>query len=326
MKKVLCLAMSLLMVCTLVACSGDKKDGGNSSSKKVGIVQIVDHASLNTIREAAVKEITDTDDSIEIVYKNANGDMSTLNTICQQFKDDGVDAIIAIATPSAMAAANVSKDIPVIFSAVSDPIGAKLVDSLEKPGGNITGTSDEVQVDQILALATEMLPETKSIGLLYNSGEVNSVSNMNKAKEYAKANGLEVYESAFANTADIQSSMQNLCQQADIVFTPNDNSVASAMDVVSAVANKTNTPLFVGADSMVADGGLATVGIDYTSLGKETGKMTIKVLNGTSPADIPVKVFKDNLSVYINTDVANKLNITTLDTIKKNHETVVEVK
>ncbi|OCN05834.1 hypothetical protein A4S06_07275 [Erysipelotrichaceae bacterium MTC7] len=324
MKKVLCLAMSLLCVFTLVACSGEKES--SKESKTVGIVQIVDHASLNTIREAAVKEIEKENKDVKIIYKNANGDMSTLNTICQQFKEDGVDAIIAIATPSAMAAANVSKDIPVIFSAVSDPIGANLVKSLEKPGGNITGTSDEVQVDQILDLAKEMIPTAKTVGLLYNSGEANSVSNMDKAKAYAKENGLTVVEGAFANTSDIQSAMQSLCDKADIVFTPNDNSVASAMDVVSAVANKTNTPLFVGADSMVADGGLATVGIDYTSLGKETGSMTIDVLNGTKPADIPVKVFKDNLSVYINTDVASKLGLDNLDAIKANHKKVVEVK
>lgn len=324
MKKLLCLGLSMLFVFSLVGCGND--DSGDDKAFKVGIVQIVEHPSLDTIREAAEKQLKTYDGKIEVLYENAGGDQSMLNTICQQFKEQDVDVIIAIATPSAQAAANFSDEIPVVFSAVSDPVGAGLVKDLEKPDGNITGTSDEIQVDLIMDLAIEMYPETKSVGFLYNSGEANSASNLDKLKAYAKDNNLSVVEGPFTNTSEIQASTQSLIDKADIIFAPNDNSVASAMDVVSSLTKDSKTPLFVGADSMVGDGGLATVGINYEELGKETGNMVIQILDGTSPSDIPVKVFKEDLNVYINTSVAEAIGFGSIDTLKENHKDVVEIK
>ena len=328
MKKLLCLGLSLVCVFSLFGCdSSDDKEstGGKKEKFKVGIVQIVEHPSLDTIREATVKELEASDLDVEILYENASNDQSLLSTICQKFKDEDVDVIVAIATPSAMAAANFSDDIPVVFSAVSDPVGAGLVKDLEKPDGNITGTSDEIQVDLILDLAVEMYPETKTIGFLYNSGEANSVSNLEKVKDYASKNNLEVVEAAVTNTGEVQSATQTLIDKTDVIFAPNDNTVASAMDIVSSLTTESKTPLFVGADSMVGDGGLATVGINYEDLGTSTGDMVIKILNGTSPSDIPVKVFKEDLSVYINTTVAKAIGFDGIDNLKEQHEDVVEV-
>lgn len=324
MKKLLCLSLSMLFVFSLVGCGNDKTD--KKDAFKVGVVQIVEHPSLDTIREATIKQLEAYDGDIEILYENAGGDQSMLNTICQQFKEKDMDVIVAIATPSAQAAANFSEDIPVVFSAVSDPVGAGLIKDLEKPDGNITGTSDEIQVDLIVDLALEMYPDTKSIGFLYNSGEANSASNLKKLKAYAKKKNLTVIEGPFTNTSEIQASTQTLIDKADIVFAPNDNSVASAMDVVSSLTKDAKKPLFVGADSMVKDGGLATVGINYEKLGKETAKMVIQIIEGTSPSDIPVKVFKDDLSVYVNTSVADAIGFQSLDALKENHKDVVEVK
>lgn len=322
MKRLFSLGLSLLCIISLVGCGETKKD----ETFKVGIVQIVEHDSLDTIREAAVKQIKKDIPDVEIFYQNAGGDQSALNTICQQFMDDEVDVIIAIATPSAQAAANFSEDVPVIFSAVSDPVGAGLVKDLQKPEGNITGTSDEIQVDQIMDLAMEMYPFTKSVGFLYNSGEANSVSNLDKLKAYAEDHNLEVIEGPLTNTGEIQTSTQALIDKADIIFAPNDNSVASAMDIVSNLTKEAKKPLFVGADSMVSDGGLASVGINYENLGKETGNMVKQIFDGKTPSDIPVKVFKDDLNVYINTTVMKAIGFDNLDMLKQNYKNLVEVK
>lgn len=323
MKKLVCLSLSFVFMFSLVACGNDEKK--EDSSFKVGIVQIVEHPSLDTIREATIAQLEKEDPNIEIIYKNAGGDQSALPTICQQLKDDGVDVIVAIATPSAQAAANFSEDIPVVFSAISDPIGAGLLKDLEHPEGNITGTSDEIQVDLILDLAKEMYPEAKSIGYLYNSGEANSVSNLKKVEAYAKEHNLAVVTGPFTTTGEIQTATQMLLDKADILFAPNDNSVASAMDIVSSLAIEAKKPLFVGADSMVGDGGLATIGINYEDLGTETANMVIQILKGTSPSDIPVKVFKEDLSVYLNTTVAKKIGFDGIDALRKTHEVIVEV-
>jgi len=325
MKRILCLGLSFICIFSLFGCDNKESASDEKEKFKVGIVQIVEHPSLDTIREATIKEIETSDVDVEILYENASNDQSLLVTITQKFKDEEVDAIVAIATPSAMAAANFSDDIPVVFSAVSDPVGAGLVKNLEKPEGNITGTSDEIQVNLILDLAVEMYPKTKTIGFLYNSGEANSVSNLEKVKAYASKNSLEVVEAAITNTSEVQSAAQTLIDKTDVIFAPNDNTVASAMDIVSSLTVEAKTPLFVGADSMVGDGGLATVGINYEDLGTSTGNMVIQILNGTSPTDIPVKVFKEDLSVYINTTIAKAIGFDGIKHLKEQHEVVEEI-
>ena len=325
MKRILCLGLSFICIFSLFGCDNKESASDEKEKFKVGIVQIVEHPSLDTIREATIKEIETSDVDVEILYENASNDQSLLVTITQKFKDEEVDAIVAIATPSAMAAANFSDDIPVVFSAVSDPVGAGLVKNLEKPEGNITGTSDEIQVNLILDLAVEMYPKTKTIGFLYNSGEANSVSNLEKVKAYASKNSLEVVEAAITNTSEVQSATQTLIDKTDVIFAPNDNTVASAMDIVSSLTVEAKTPLFVGADSMVGDGGLATVGINYEDLGTSTGNMVIQILNGTSPTDIPVKVFKEDLSVYINTTIAKAIGFDGIKHLKEQHEVVEEI-
>ncbi|MFV0381595.1 MAG: ABC transporter substrate binding protein [Breznakia sp.] len=326
MKKLQCLAMSFILVFGISACKNTKEDANAKTEVfKVGIVQIVEHPSLDTIRKATIKAIEKSDKNIDIIYKNASNDQSLLTTICQQFKDDEVDVMVAIATPSAMAAANFASDIPVIFSAVSDPVGAGLVKNLEKPEGNITGTSDEIQVAMILDLAMEMYPKTKTIGFLYNSGEANSMSHLKKVEAYAKQYKLEVIATPAVNTGEVQSATQTLIDKTDIIFAPNDNTIASTMDIVSTLTKKAKIPFFVGADSMVQDGGLASVGIDYEDLGSESGNMVLQILNGKSPRDIPVKIFKENLNVYINTAVAKAIGFDQLEDIKKQHKAVIEM-
>ncbi|MEF9967898.1 MAG: ABC transporter substrate-binding protein, partial [Longicatena sp.] len=219
------------------------------------------------------------------------------------------DVIVAIATPTALSAAKYAKKIPVVFSAVSDPVGANLMKDLSKPENNITGTSDEIQVDQILELALKVNPTLKKLGFIYNSSEANSVSNLEKAKKFCKEKNIELVEGSGANITEIQSAVSVLVDKCDAIFAPNDNTVASSMNALVETANKKKIPVYTGADSMVSDGGFASVGIDYTDLGKETAKMVDQILKGKKVADIPVKVFKTNLNIYINENTMKTIGI-----------------
>ncbi|NLU52417.1 MAG: ABC transporter substrate-binding protein [Clostridiaceae bacterium] len=310
MKKMLSviLAITMLMssILLLSGCSG----AGNV--KKIGIVQILEHPSLNTIRESIIKELEANGykdgQNIRIDYQNAQNELTNLKTISQKFVRNKYDLIIAIATPSAQTVKNETNEIPIIFSACTDPVGAGIVTSLEKPGGNVTGTSDAVSAEMIMELARKITPGIKTIGALYNLSEPNSVSVINDLKNYAGNNGLTVVEATVTSTADIQQAVNSLTGKSDAIFVPIDNTVASAMKVVAETATKAGIPVYVGADSMVKDGGLATYGINYEILGKETAKMAIEVLNGKNPGDIPVKLMTD-MDIYINQDTASKLGI-----------------
>lgn len=310
MKKklsvILAITMMLSSILLLSGCSGA------TNVKKIGIVQILEHPSLNTIRESIIKELEANGykdgQNISIDYQNAQNEMTNLKTISQKFVRNKYDLIIAIATPSAQAVKNETSEIPIIFSACTDPISAGIVTDLEKPGENVTGTSDAVSAEMIMGLAQKITPGIKTIGALYNLSEPNSVSVINDLKEYAGNNALTVIEATVASTADIQQAVNSLVGKTDAIFVPIDNTVASAMTVVAETATKAGIPVYVGADSMVKDGGLATYGINYEILGKETAKMAVEVLKGKNPGDIPVKLMTD-MDIYINTDTASKLGI-----------------
>lgn len=316
MKKKLTAVLAVMMMVTLAftGCggAGAKTEAPAKELPTIGIVQIVEHPSLDTIRENIISQLAEEGfidgKTVTIDYKNAQNEMANLKTICQSFSSKNYDLIIAIATPSAQAALGETTEIPIIFSAVTDPMAAELVDSLEVPGGNVTGTSDAVSAQMIMDLALEITPDIKTIGALYNSSEVNSVSVVNDLKEYAAANGLTVIESAITNTSEVQQAAQFLAGKSDAVFSPIDNTVASAMPIVVETLNNAKIPFYVGADSMVADGGLATYGINYVILGKETGKMAAAVLNGADTATMAVKTMTD-MDIYVNKQTAKTIGI-----------------
>lgn len=319
MKKLGILCISLLMTLSLVACGSNDE---TEKKLKIGIVQISEHESLNIVREACIKKLEELgydDENSEIIYKNAGGDSTTLKTIVEQFKSDEVDVIVPISTPCAQAAAPYAEDIPVVFAAVSDPVGAGLVSALDDTSGNITGTSNEIQVDQIMDFGLQLYPEIKTLGLLYNPGETNSESSIKMAKQYAEEHGISIVESAITSTADVQTGVENLLDKVDAIFIPNDNTIINAMDIVSSLTKKAKIPTFCGVDTFIKSGGLMNVGIDYEDLGSETGIMVDKVLKDTDVKEIPVKVFKENLNVYINKTTAEAvgLDISNLTSDKK---------
>lgn len=311
-KNVTGLLIIVMMLAGLITgCGGN---GGGSANPEelptVGIVQIVEHPSLDTIRESILAQLAEEGfvdgETITVDYQNAQNEQANLKTICQKFASNHYDLIIAIATPSAQAALGETTEIPIIFSAVTDPLAAKLVASLETPGGNITGTSDAVSAEMIMNLALEITPDIKTVGALYNSSEVNSVSVIDDLKEYAASNGLTVVDAPVMNSSEVQQSATFLAGKVDAVFSPIDNTVASTMPIISQTLIDAKIPFYVGADSMVNDGGLATYGINYKILGQETGKMAAQVLNGTDPGTIPVMTMKD-MDIYINQKTADKI-------------------
>jgi len=323
-KSVVILVCLSLLMTSLVGCTPNQKEASESqnSDKKlqIGIVQIVEHPSLNTIRESFVQELDKQGfkdgEKVVIDYQNAQGDQTNLKTICQKFVNNKYDLIIAIATPSAQAAVGETKDIPIVFSACTDPVGSGLVSNLEKPGQNVTGTSDAVSAQKIMELAQRITPDIKTVGALYTSSETNSVSVVNDLKDYAAKNGLTVIEATVTNSSEVQQAVSSLVGKVDAVFSPIDNTVASAMPLVAQVANKAKKPVYVGADSMVKDGGLATFGINYTILGQETAQMAVEILNGKKAGEISVKTMTD-MDIYVNKDTAAAIGITIPDDVLK---------
>lgn len=312
MKKLMTVLMILVLTVVMMTGCGDNNSGTSGEVLKVGILQLMEHPSLNTIRESIIEGLADEGyvdgENLEIDYKNGQNDMTNMKTIAQAFVADKCDVIVAIATSAAQAVLSETTEIPIIFAAVTDPVDAQLVDSLEVPGGNVSGTSDEVSAEAIMNLANEITPGFKTIGALYSAGEDNSDSVIKGLKEYAAANGYEVVESTVTNTSEVQQAAQYLADKADVVYSPIDNTVASAMAVASEIFNNAKVPFYVSADSMVQDGGLATYGIDYTVLGKETAKMVAQVLGGADVSAMPVVKMSD-MNVYVNTKTADAIGV-----------------
>ena len=324
MKKLLSLFLCAAMILALAGCA----QGGSSSQESaqgeaapegakevtVGLIQLMEHPSLDEIRAAIEARIQERAGeyglSVEVQYQNAQNDTSTINTICQQFVANGVDAIVAIATPAAQGAAAAAQNtgIPIIFSAVTDPAAAGLVENLTAPEGNVTGTSDAIPVEKIFALAAELTPDVKSYGLIYNTSEVNSLSVIEETKAYLDGQGIPYVDGAVTSSADVQTSARHLLEQCDALFAPIDNTVAGAMGVVAAEAIQAGKPVYVAADSMVADGGFATVGVNYTNLGTQTGDMVLKILSGTPVSEVPVEVLRDN-AVTVNPETAAAIGV-----------------
>lgn len=322
MKKLTAVLMTLAMILTLFAGCGAsapaespntdaEAPAANGEKLKIGIVQIVEHPSLDQIRTTFIDELAALgydESKVEIDYQNAQNEMSNVTSICQKFVGDQVDLIVAIATPSAQGAAAATTEIPVLFSAVTDPISAGLVDSMDAPGGNCTGTSDAIPVDQIFALADELTPGLETFGFIYNLSEPNSVSVIEQCKEYLTGLGLKYEESTIANVGELTTAAESLVGKVDAFFSPIDNTVASGMVTVAEIAKNNSIPYYVAADTMVADGGLATVGVDYVQLGKQTASMAVEVLEGADPAAMPVQIM-ENYATVVNTETAEALGV-----------------
>ena len=318
-KKALALVCALAMVFTLCAC-GSKDDSGKDSSDdsakvyKVGICNYVDDASLNQIVEniqAQLKAIGEEKGvTFEISYDNCNADATVMEQIITNFIADGVDLMVGVATPVAMRMQALTEDneIPVVFSAVSDPVGAELVESLEAPGANVTGTSDYLDAEAIMNLIFANDPDAKKIGLLYDVGQDSSAASIAAAKEYLSKKGVEVVEHTGSTADEVMLAAEAMVADGvDAVFTPTDNSIMKAELAIYETLAKAGIPHYTGADSFALNGAFLGYGVDYANLGVETANMVADILlNGADPATTAVKTF-DNGTATINTEICAEL-------------------
>ncbi|HEX3032242.1 MAG TPA: ABC transporter substrate-binding protein [Bacillota bacterium] len=317
-KKLMALGLGLLLVAGIAGCGSKESKTETTQTPqekqiKVGIAQIVEHPALDAARqgfmEALKKNGYEEGKNLVVDYQNAQGDPNNLQPIAQKFASDKPDLILAIATPSAQAMAGKITDTPILITAVTDPVGAKLVKSAEKPETNVTGTNDMNPIKDQMELLKKLVPTAKAVGVIYNAGEQNSQTQVKLLKEAAAALGLEVKEATVTTTADVMQSAQSMIGKVQALYIPTDNTVVSAAASVIQVADKNKLPIISGESSVVEKGGLATIGIDYKKLGEQTGEMAVRILKGAKPQDMPVESQKD-FSITINKKNADLIGIT----------------
>lgn len=280
---------------------------------RIGISQFITHQSLDATREGFVDELAKQGyvegENIEIDLQNAQGEQRNLKTISQQLAESS-DVVLAIATPSAQSLANTTQTTPVIFSAVTDPVSAKLVESREHPGGNVTGTSDQSSdaISTQINLIKKVLPKAKTIGILYTQSEPNSVVQKDEAKRLLEEKGFTVVEKTILDSNNVKAAAESLMAEVDMVFVPTDNIISSTMETVKQVSIKHKVPVFGGSTEMIAVGGLYNYGTNYEELGRQTARMLVRVLKGEKPENIAVEL-PEKLELHTNKEMADALGI-----------------
>lgn len=292
------------------------------SQKHVGIMQLMTNPGIDAIREGFLKEMKvlgyEEGRNISYSQNNSQGDNAAAQAIAKKMVNDKSDLIFAITTPTAQTCAKEIKGtaIPMVFGAVTYPVSAGLVNSLEVPGGNITGTSDKWPISAQFDLLLQLVPNVKKIGVVYNPGETNSESNIKDVKQVCSAQGLELVTVAVSNTSEVYSAAQSLVGRCDAFYVPADNTVITAMDAVIKVSEQNKIPLLPGVSSNVEQGGFGTLGPDYFDIGVESAKIADRILKGEKPASIPVSTAK-NFEYFFNTKSAKATNVTIPDSLLK---------
>ena len=318
-KRTVAVILSMAMAVTMAAGCGAKKESSGEKSYTIGISQFAEHGSLDNCREGFIEglkeEGIEEGKNLTIEYKNAAADMGTASQIASSFVSDKVDMICGIATPSAQSAYNAAmdSDIPVIFTAVTDPVAAELADADGKPVGEVTGTSDKLPVEEQLRMIREVLPDAKTIGIIYTTSEANSVSAIEEYKEKVGDYGFELVEKGITNTSEIALAADDLLTKVDCISNLTDNTVVNSLATILDKANAAKVPAFGSEIEQVKIGCLAAEGLDYVALGKQTGKMAAKVLKGEAAAsEINFETITE-AGLYLNTKVAADLGITLSD-------------
>lgn len=312
MKKLLSVVLVVALAMSLMTGCAKKNDG----SVTIGIGQFAEHPSLDNCREGFLAGLKDAGyvegDNLTVVYENAQADGGTASQVANDFVAKKVDLICAIATPMAQSAFGAAKDadIPVIFTAVTDPVAAELAKADKTPNGNTTGTSDKLPVEKQLEMIRAILPDAKKLGIMYTTSEVNSVSAIDEYKAAAANYGFEIVESGIATTADIPLAADSLLEKVDCISNLTDNTVVSSLPVILEKAAAKNIPVFGSEVEQVKIGCLAAMGLDYYDLGKQTGAMAAQVLKGEKKAsEMNYEIIAD-AAFYGNSAVAANLGIT----------------
>ena len=315
-------ATVLAVALGLSACSGDTDSGGAEESYQIGITQIVEHPSLDAAREGFKQALADAGLDVSYDEQNAQGDQATATSIATTFAGDDLDLVLAIATPTAQASAQAITDVPILITAVTDPVEAGLVDSWEAPGGNVTGTSDINPVDEQLGLLGDIAPEVQSVGIVYSAGEVNSQIQVDLARSAAEELGLQIEEATVTNSSEVQQATESL--DVDAYYVPTDNTVVSALEALMQVAESRSLPVIAAEGDSVERGALATYGLDYERLGYQTGEMAVQVLTeGADPAEMPVETLSE-LSLILNGGTAERIGLELPAELVESADTVFE--
>lgn len=285
---------------------------------KIGVIQYVEHAALDASYKGFIDGLDEAGIQYELDVQNAQGDQSTCTTIATKLVNDQNDLILAIATPAAQAVVSQTTDIPVLVTAVTDPESAGLVNSNDEPGVNVSGTSDATPVEAQIDLLKKLLPEAKTVGVLYCSAEQNSEFQLEQTKKACENAGLELKEFSVSSTNEIQQVTESMIGKVDVLYSFTDNTISANMATVAMIANENKLPCIVGEKGMVDAGGLATYGIDYYSLGKLTAKQAVDILqNGADITKMPIEFLsKDDSELAINQEVADQLGITIPEDLK----------
>ncbi len=334
MFKKVGLVMALVLYLFFVGCGQQSQEvqgvnnGSEEAIKKIGILQLTEHPALDAAREGFIEGLEEAGweegKNLKIDYQNAQNDQSNLQTMSNKLVSDGVDLILAIATPAAITVANETQDIPVLITAVTDPVEAMLVESMDKPGTNVTGTTDMNPIEEQLRFALEVVPEIKRLGVIYEASEINSQVQVGILKEKAEALGIEeVVEATIAYSSEVMQGAQSLVGRVDAIYIPTDNTVMSAYGAVVQVAEENKIPLFTGDATALEIGGVGTIGLDYFKLGKQTAAMAVKIFNGSNPQDMPIEEQKEP-TLIVNKSGAERLGVTLPDEILNKASKVIE--
>lgn len=315
-KSVMVSVASMAAVLLMAGCSKKSSSALNADGTKkfkIGVIQLVEHSALDANYKGFVDGLAEAGfvdgKNIVVDYHNAQGEQVNCVTIAEKLINDRDDLIFAIATPAAQAVANLTKDIPIVISSVTDPESAKLVLKNTAPGTNVTGTSDLTPCEAQMDLLRKLVPAATKVGMLYCSSEQNSHFQIALAKAACDRLGLKYVDGTVSNSNEIQQVVTSLCGKVDAIYSPTDNMIAAGMATVAQVAIEKKIPTICGEEGMVVAGGLATYGINYYELGKQTAKMAVEILrDGKNPADMPIQ-YLQNCDLKINEDTAKALGI-----------------
>jgi len=309
LRKPLFLLLLITGAALLLAACGS---GESEETVELGIIQLVEHPSLDASRQGFLDALKENGyiegENLNVDYNNAQLDQSAMQTISNKFVTDQKDLILAIATPAAQTIAAATKDIPILITAVTDPVDAKLVESMEQPGTNVTGTTDMTPVGKQLELLLQMAPDTKNVGVIFNAGEDNSQVQVNIARQEAGRLGLNLVEAPVTKTSEVFQAASSLVGRVDAIYVPTDNTVVQTLESVIQVAEDNDLPLIVGEGDSVRRGGLATVGIDYYKLGWQTGLMAVEIIKGADPAQMAVQD-QEQVDLIINLGAAERMGV-----------------
>lgn len=297
---------------TLVACGDNENDEVSGNEEvSVGVLQFMEHNSLSAAQNGFIQALEDNGytegENLNLATLNAQGDQANLQQMSQQLSADN-DLMLTIATPTAQSMMQVESQKPILFTAVTDPVDAGLVDSMDQPGRNATGTSDMMPVDAQIDLLLSLDPQAENVGVIYNASEANSEIQANQAIDAIEASGLTPVAQTVSSTNDVQQVLNSLANDIELLYVPTDNTLASTAPTIGQVAANHDIPVVAGSIDQVEEGGVATYSIDYESLGYQTGEMAIDILNGADPAETPVQT-AENLELYINEEMAREVGL-----------------